>query len=86
MSQDTTTIEIEIPTELRDKMDECADERGFRNRNHFVQKAIRDAVNAESDLTEEARKQVQKAREAYDEENGISIDEAWEKLDTDFNE
>lgn len=72
------TIRIEVPEDLIQDADECAKERGFDGREDFVVNAIRDAVNAEDPFTEEARKQINKAREI--DSSGISLEEAKEEL------
>lgn len=80
MTEDTDTVEVEIPSELRERVDECVEERGFQDSEHFILTAVRDAVMAESDLTDEAREQIREAREAYDEGEVISLEEAMDEL------
>jgi metal-responsive CopG/Arc/MetJ family transcriptional regulator len=71
MSQKKTT-KIEVPEELIERVEECAEERGFNSRKHFVIKAIRDAVDAEDPFTQEAPEKIRKARE---DDDWVSLEE-----------
>lgn len=46
----------------------------------FIVAAVRDAVMAESDLTDEKREQIREAREVYDEGEAISLEKATDEL------
>lgn len=72
------TIEIQVPKNLLNEADECVEERGFANIEHFIVKAIRDAVNAEDPFTEEARERIRQARE---DDNWISLEEVKEEIE-----
>lgn len=76
------TIEIDIPKDLLDKADECAEDRGFDGIEDFVTKAIRDAVNADDPFTEEAREEIRKARES--DEGWISLEEVKQEIEEDI--
>lgn len=72
------TIEIQVPKNLLNEADECVEERGFANIEHFIVKAIRDAVNAEDPFTEEVREKIRQARE---DDNWISLEEVKEEIE-----
>lgn len=72
------TIEIQVPKNLLNEADECVEERGFANIEHFIVKAIRDAVNAEDLFTEEVREKIRQARE---DDNWISLEEVKEEIE-----
>lgn len=71
-----------FPEELLDQAEKCAEERNFRDLEHFVNKAVRDAVNAEDPFTEEeVREEIREAREAYEEGDSVSLEEVMEELE-----
>lgn len=76
------TVEVEISESLVEEAEECAEERGFRDLQDFVEGAILDAINAESDLTEEAREEIEEVRGVYEEgeEDPLSLEEVFEEL------
>lgn len=80
MGQDTEPIKFEIPVDLKDEMEECAEARGFNGRNHFIRKAIRDAVNAEDPFTEEAREEIRKARQESENNESIPLSDIKEEI------
>lgn len=79
MSKDKTEETFEFPQGLLERAKKCAEERGFRDLEHFVNKSVRDAVNAEDPLTEEARKELQEVQEAYKRGEGTPLEEVIEQ-------
>lgn len=69
------TLNTRVPHELLDRIDAVYEERGFSNRSEFVRSALRDALNAPSPFSEQAR-----------EELAISRNQIEEGRTTDFEE
>lgn len=69
------TVNTRVPQELLDRIDEVYDERGFSNRSEFIRSALRDAVNAPSPLSEEAKSDLAVSRSQIDEDQTTSFDE-----------
>lgn len=72
------TIDIQVPENLLNEADDCAEERGFDDLEHFIVKAIRDAVNTEDPFTPETR---EKIREAREDDDWVSLEELKEEIE-----
>lgn len=78
-------VTVRMPSELIENIDECYDNWGFESRSAFIRQAIVDAVVAEDQLTEEARKGIQRARERFENEGGEDIEPVFEELGLEFD-
>jgi Arc/MetJ-type ribon-helix-helix transcriptional regulator len=84
--EETTKIDVRVPTELVEQIDEEYAERGYTSRSE----AIRDALRAWADppvrLSEEILKDLAVSREQRERGETRSLDEAHERLGLDDTE
>ncbi|MFB6176392.1 MAG: CopG family ribbon-helix-helix protein [Halobaculum sp.] len=70
---DTELLTARLPAQFMDRVDEAWKDRGFTSRSEFVRTALRDAVEAEPALTQEAI-------DAAEADETMSLDEAKRRL------
>lgn len=69
---DTKLLNVRVPEQVLEQLDETYEERGFTSRSEFVRKAIRDAMRAESVFTEETRDDAAGADETLDHDEALA--------------
>jgi len=55
-------MNVRVPAELLNKVDDVLEDRGFTSRSEFVRTAIRDALNPRPKLSEETLKQIEESK------------------------
>lgn len=78
MSDKTSAaLNVRVPAELLDQVDDVSEERGFTSRSEFVRMVLRDAVNADRDVNPE----VVAEATASDEKDALSLEEARRRVE-----
>ena len=76
-------INVRVPAVLLDEIDEVWRERGYANKSEFVRDALRDAVDPDRRLSEEARRHLAESREQKKRGETVGHDEVKERLGLD---
>lgn len=74
MSRTNQTVNVRMSEELVQQVDETLGDRGFSNRSEFIRSAVRDALQKENPYTQQAREEMEEAREAYEQNENDDID------------
>lgn len=74
MSRADKTVNVRMAEELVQQVDQVLEDRGFSNRSEFIRSAVRDALQEENPYTQQAREDIQEAREAYKQDETDNID------------
>lgn len=83
MSRADQTVNVRMAEELVHQVDETIEDRGFSNRSEFIRSAVRDALQKENPYTQQAREEIQEAREAYKQNENDNIDSLLEGVGLD---
>lgn len=86
MSTDTEEMEkinVRVPRQLLEAIDECWEERGYTSRSEAIRDALRDWVTPSVTLSEETLEDLAESREQAGRGETVSAEEARERLDLD---
>lgn len=68
-------VNVRVPEALLQEVDEVLEERGFTNRSEFIRTAIRDALNPQPELSDEALKQIEESKKELEEGEYVGVDD-----------
>lgn len=83
---DTTKIDVRVPTELLEQIDEEYAERGYTSRSEAIRDALRDWLNPSVTLSEETLEALKTSREQAERGETRSLDDVAEEYDVDLDE
>jgi len=79
----TTKIDVRVPVELLETIDEEYERRGYTSRSEAIRDALRDWVNPSTGLSDEFVEALATSREQRERGETVSADEARERLGLD---
>lgn len=84
--EETTKIDVRVPTGLLEEIDEEYERRGYTSRSEAIRDALRDWVNPPVSLSEETLADLAESREQRERGDTRSLDEVAEKYGVDVDE
>ena len=76
-------INVRVPSTLLEEIDEVWAERGYANKSEFIRDALRDAVDPDRRLSDEALEHLAASREQKERGETVGHDEVKERLGLD---
>ena len=76
-------INVRVPSQLLEQIDQVWAERGYSNKSEFIRDALRDAVSPQVQLSEEALRHLAESREQRDADETVSHENLKEQLNLD---
>lgn len=81
--QDRPTLNVRVTKNLKDRIDESYEGRGFSNRSEFIRNAIRDALDASREFSDTVEQDIEVSRKQIKEGKTLPFNEVVEKADVD---
>lgn len=81
--KDHPTLNVRVPADLKAQVDNTYDRRGFSNRSEFIRSAIRDALDAPRDLSQDAQDDIETSRKQFETGDTASFEDVLEDADVD---
>ena len=82
----TTKIDVRVPTQLLDRIDELYEERGYTSRSEAIRDALRDWIDPPVRLSEETLKDLKVSREQRERGETRSLEDIAADVDVDLEE
>lgn len=85
-ADETTKIDVRVPTQLLDRIDELYEERGYSSRSEAIRDALRDWVDPPICLSEEVLDDLKVSREQRGRGETRSLEDVLEEADVDLQD
>jgi metal-responsive CopG/Arc/MetJ family transcriptional regulator len=74
-SRGSPQVNIRVPEQLLEEVDEVYEKRGYSNRSEFIRNAIRDALNPPIRLSDKALEEIEESKEELRKGEYVGADE-----------
>jgi metal-responsive CopG/Arc/MetJ family transcriptional regulator len=79
-------IDVRVPAAILEEIDETYARRGYTSRSEAIRDALRDRVDPEPQLTEEAVEAIARSREQRDDDERRSLSDVADDFGVEFND